>query len=70
MINHLVVLLAHEAGPCGNPFPTQPQGHFFTGVAMFDSLMPGAEPKRLWLALLVISVIGGVGLLLMMTTGR
>jgi hypothetical protein len=37
---------------------------------MFDSLMPGAEPKRLWLALLVISAIGGVGLLLMMTTGR
>ena len=39
-------------------------------MAMFDSLMPGGEPKRLWLALLVISAIGGVGLLLMMTTGR
>jgi hypothetical protein len=36
-------------------------------MAMFDSLRPASEPKRLWLALLVIGAIGAAGLLLMIS---
>ena len=33
--------------------------------AMFDSLMPGARPRRLWLAIVVIGAIAIVGLFVM-----
>jgi hypothetical protein len=32
---------------------------------MFDSLMPGARPRRLWLAIVVIGAIAIVGLFVM-----
>jgi hypothetical protein len=32
---------------------------------MFDSLTPGARPRRLWLAIVVIGAIAIVGLLVM-----
>ena len=32
---------------------------------MFDSLMPGARPRRLWLAIVVIAAIATVGLFVM-----
>lgn len=32
---------------------------------MFESLYPGARPKRFWMAMVVIVAIGAVGLLLM-----
>ena len=32
---------------------------------MFDSLMPGARPRRLWLAIVVIGAITLVGLFVM-----
>jgi hypothetical protein len=33
--------------------------------AMFDSLMPGGRPRRLWLAIVVIGAIALVGLFVM-----
>ena len=32
---------------------------------MFDSLYPGARPKRLWLAMVLIAAIATVGLFVM-----
>ena len=32
---------------------------------MFDSLMPGARPRRLWLAIVLIAAIALVGLFVM-----
>jgi hypothetical protein len=32
---------------------------------MFDSFMPGARPKRLWLAMVVIAAMAIVGFLVM-----
>jgi hypothetical protein len=32
---------------------------------MFDSLMPGARPRRLWLAIIVVGAIALLGLFVM-----
>jgi hypothetical protein len=48
-----------------NPNMVPAQGHASGRSTMFDSFRPAGHPKHLWLALLVIGLIGLIGLLLL-----